>query len=111
MRPSFNELLGLLEVEVSKSGEMAADLKFVDDLKRELREGEERQRWEIEQKRQEGQKRLRERMLLVRKMRSEKKKEEKVVIYTEAAKIIVLEQRLLELESDNSRLRAKLKCE
>ena len=50
-------------------------------------------------------------MLLVRKMRSEKKKEEKVVIYTEAAKIIVLEQRLLELESDNSRLRAKLKCE
>jgi len=110
-RPSFNELLGLLEVEVSKSGEMAADLKFVDDLKRELREGEERQRWEIEQKRQEGQKRLRERMLLVRKMRSEKKKEEKVVIYTEAAKIIVLEQRLLELESDNSRLRAKLKCE
>ena len=50
-------------------------IQRIDELKRELREGEERQKWEIEQKRQEGQVRLKARMLLRRKILAEKKKE------------------------------------
>jgi len=74
-RPSFYEIVGLLEGEVAESGEKQSDLKIVDDLKRELREGEERQKWEIEQKRREGQVRLKARMLMRRKILAEKKME------------------------------------
>jgi len=74
-RPSFYELVRLLESELTENSARGEDLKKVDELKRELREGEKRQKWEIEQKRQEGQVRLKARMLLRRKILAEKKKE------------------------------------
>jgi hypothetical protein len=74
-RPSFYEIVRLLESELTENNARGEDLKKVDELKRELREGEERQKWEIEQKRQEGQVRLKARMLLRRKIIAEKKKE------------------------------------
>ncbi len=74
-RPSFYEIVRLLESELTENNARGEDLKKVDELKKELREGEERQKWEIEQKRQEGQVRLKARMLLRRKIIAEKKKE------------------------------------
>jgi serine/threonine protein kinase len=74
-RPSFYELVRLLESELTENSARGEDLKKVDELKRELREGEKRQKWEIEQKRQEGQVRLKARMLLRRKILAEKKRE------------------------------------
>jgi len=115
-RPSFYELVGLFEGELTENRTRGEDLKKVDELKRELREGEKRQKWEIEQKRQEGQVRLKARMLLRRKILAEKKREkekdkekekekeqektEEVNYEDQSDRISELEQRLLESQKE-----------
>jgi len=125
-RPSFYEILQLLESELTENSARREDLKKVDELKKELREGEERQKWEIGQKRQEGQVRLKARMLMRRKILAEKKKEKEKeqeqeenelapgeekaeeVSYEDQSEIISeLEQRLLESQKNCLLLRRK----
>jgi len=118
-RPSFYEIVRLLESELTENIVRGEDLKKVDELKKELREGEERQKWEIEQKRQEGQVRLKARMLARRKILAEKKKEkekekeqekektEEVNYEDQSDRISELEQRLLEAQKENVLQRRK----
>jgi len=72
-RPHFCEIVNMFENELTENSSRGEDLKKVDELKRELREGEERQKWELEQRYKESQKKRNERMLLLRRKREERR--------------------------------------